>query len=68
MPGLLLITESLEPVKYLVAVGLMKLGAPAVVPSDYPFPYGNRITSDAPAEAVALGSTFPNLRVQSFEG
>ena len=68
LPGLLFITEALDPLKYIIALGLMKLGAPAVVPSDYPFPYGNRISADTPLEAVELGCTFPNLRVQPFEG
>lgn len=62
MPGFLLITENLPALKYLVVLGLMKLGAPAVVPPDYPFPYGNWAVAGNPEEAVTLGSQFPNLR------
>ena len=45
LPGLLIVTEDLPPLKYLVTLGLMKLGAPAVVPSSFPFPYGNRVVA-----------------------
>jgi len=64
MPGFLLITENLPALKYLVVLGLMKLGAPAVVPPDYPFPYGNIASAGSPPEAVANGCRFPNLRLR----
>ncbi len=67
MPGLLIITEDLPPLKYLVALGLMKLGAPAVVPSTFPFPYGNRVVADTPDEVVDRGSRFENLRARFYK-
>jgi CO dehydrogenase/acetyl-CoA synthase beta subunit len=64
MPGFLLVTENLPALKYLVILGLMKLGAPAVVPPDYPFPYGNIAVAGGPQGAVAAGCRFPNLRMR----
>jgi CO dehydrogenase/acetyl-CoA synthase beta subunit len=62
MPGFLVIAEDLPPVKYLLTLGLMKLGAPAVVPSSFPFPYGTRVVADTVDEIIERGSRFPNLR------
>ena len=67
MPGFLLVTENLPDLKYLVVLGLMKLGAPAVVPPDYPFPYGNYVVAGSPEEAVSRGCLFPNLRMRYEE-
>lgn len=66
MPGMIIITEDLPPLKYLIALGMMKLGAPAVVPSSFPFPYGNRIVADTADEAVDHGSHFENLRAHFY--
>ena len=68
MPGFLAITEDLPPVKYLVTLGLMKLGAPAVVPPTFPFPYGTRVVARTPSEIVERGSRFPNLRQRYYRG
>ncbi|NJD01029.1 MAG: hypothetical protein FIA99_00150 [Ruminiclostridium sp.] len=68
MPGFMIITDALEPLKYLIALGIMKLGAPALVPSSFPFPYGNRITTDNPLELVESGVHFPNLRMRYYNG
>ena len=67
MPGFILITENLPALKYLVVLGLMKLGAPAVVPPDYPFPYGNRTIAGSPEEAGEGCCLFPNLRMLRHE-
>lgn len=66
MPGFMIINEDLEPLKYLIALGIMKLGAPALVPSSFPFPYGNRIVTDNPLELVESGIHFPNLRMRYY--
>ena len=66
MPGFMIITEDLEPLKYLVALGIMKLGAPALTPSTFPFPYGKRIATDEPAKLVEAGVHFPNLRMRYY--
>jgi hypothetical protein len=66
MPGLIIITKDLPPLTYLIALGLMKLGAPAVVPSTFPFPYGNRIIADGVPQILERGSRFRNLRQRYF--
>lgn len=66
MPGFIIINEDLPPLKYLVALGLMKLGAPAVVPSTFPFPYGNRIVADIIDDKVSRGMSFSNLRIRYY--
>ncbi|TFG71104.1 MAG: hypothetical protein E4H27_05315 [Anaerolineales bacterium] len=67
MPGFILVTENLPDLKYLVVLGLMKLGAPAVVPPDYPFPYGNYVVASSPEQALSRGCLFPNLRMRYEE-
>lgn len=62
LPGFIIINEDLSDLKYLVTLGLMKLGAPAVVPSTFPFPYGNRVIADNAVDKVDRGIRFPNLR------
>ncbi len=66
MPGFMIITEDLEPLKYLVALGIMKLGAPALVPTTFPFPYGRRIVTDDPVRLIEDGVHFPNLRMRYY--
>ena len=66
MPGFMIIADDLPPLKYCVSMGIMKLGAPAVVPSSFPFPYGNRVTADSVEDIITRGSGFPNLRVRCY--
>lgn len=66
MPGLMIIAEDLDPLKYLIALGMMKLGAPALVPPSFPFPYGTRIATDNPLQLVESGLHFPNLRLRYY--
>ncbi len=68
MPGFIVIRGGLEPLKLVVALGLMKLGAPAVVPSSFPFPYGRRIVADESGRIIDAGLHFPNLRVRRYRG
>lgn len=66
MSGFIIIYQDLPPLKYLVTLGLMKLGAPAVVPSTYPFPYGNRVVADNIDDIIDRSLRFPNLRVRYY--
>lgn len=66
MPGLIVICQDLPPLKYLITLGLMKLGAPAVVPSTFPFPYGRRVVADSIPDIIEKGSAFPNLRQRYY--
>jgi CO dehydrogenase/acetyl-CoA synthase beta subunit/nitroreductase len=67
MPGFIIIYRDLSPLKYLIILGLMKLGAPAVVPSTYPFPYGRRIIAHSIPEILASGNQFSNLRQRYYK-
>ena len=66
MPGVLIVRRDLPPLKYLVALGLMKLGAPALVPSTFPFPYGNRVVADTDSEILQRINGFENLRTRTY--
>ena len=67
MPGFLIIYDDLPPVKYLLALGLIKMGAPAVVPPTFPFPYGRRVVASDVQEIVERGGAFENLRQRYFD-
>ena len=67
LPGFLMITEDLPPLKYLLALGLMKMGAPAVVPPSFPFPYGRTVRAEGAGEMVQAGRSFPNLRARYYQ-
>ena len=62
----MIIYKDLPPLKYLLTLGLMKLGAPAVVPSTFPFPYGNRVVADNIDEMIRRGIQFSNLRLRYY--
>jgi hypothetical protein len=68
MPGLLILREGLDPLKYVLALGLMKLGAPALVPSSFPFPYGNRVVADTVPDIFSRLNGFQNLRQKHYKG
>lgn len=67
MPGFIIICEDLPELKYLIALGLIKLGAPAIVPSTFPFPYGNRVVADSIDDIVDSGMRFSNLRLRYYK-
>jgi len=67
LPGLIMLSGELPPLKYLITLGLMKLGAPAVVPSTFPFPYGNRVMADRLEDVLEKGCRFPNLRQRYYK-
>ncbi|MDP2871546.1 MAG: hypothetical protein Q8P31_03320 [Bacillota bacterium] len=66
LPGCMIICADLPPLKYLCALGLMKLGAPAAVPRSFPFPYGTRVVADDIPHMVEESLRFPNLRLRYF--
>ena len=67
MPGFIIISKDLPILKYLITLGLMKMGAPAVVPSTFPFPYGNRVVADNIDDIFNRGLLFPNLRLKYYK-
>lgn len=67
MPGMIIILQDLPPLKYLITLGLMKMGAPAIVPSTFPFPYGYRLVADNIPDILKNITAIPNLRQRYFE-
>lgn len=67
MPGFMVIAQDLPPLAYHIALGLMKLGCPAVVPPTFPFPYGNRIVAQGVNEIMDAAGRFPNLRQRYYK-
>jgi acetyl-CoA decarbonylase/synthase, CODH/ACS complex subunit beta len=66
MPGLIVVCADLPPLKYLVTLGLMKLGAPAIVPGSFPFPYGYRLVADTIPDILERIGHLPNLRQRYY--
>ena len=64
MPGVVVATGPLSPVEALLVLGLMYLGAPAVVRPSFPYDYGRRAFAASVDEIVAAAGRFPNLRVR----
>ena len=64
MPGVVVASDGLSPVENLLVLGLMHLGAPAVVPPSFPYNYGNRAFAESVDEIVEGAARFPNLRIR----
>jgi hypothetical protein len=64
LPGVVVATAPLSPVEALLVLGLMYLGAPAVVPPSFPYDYGRRMIAETVDDIVDAASRFPNLRVR----
>jgi hypothetical protein len=61
-PGLLICRGRMDDLELTLSLAAMKLGVPAIVPQDYPFPVGRHVraqTLDQIADAVVA---FPNVR------
>ena len=61
-PGLIVCRGRLSELELALSLAAMKMGVPAVVPRDYPFPLGRTIRADAPAEIVEAVAGFANIR------
>lgn len=68
MPGVVIAHEKLTPVEELLLLGLMKMGAPAVVPTDYPWDLGSYVRAEGTDRIVEAATKFPNLRVKEIQG
>ncbi|NLF37943.1 hypothetical protein GX586_00770 [bacterium] len=68
MPGVVVAHGALMPVEELLLLGLMKLGASAVVPPSYPFEQGRQVRAEGVDEIVTAAVRFPNLRVREADG
>jgi acetyl-CoA decarbonylase/synthase complex subunit beta len=67
LPGLIIVCADLPPLKYLITLGLMKLGAPAIVPGTFPFPYGYRLVAEDVEEILERIGHLPNLRQRYYQ-
>ena len=68
MPGVVVAHGKLTPIEELLLLGLMKMGAPAVVPTEYPWDMGNYVRAEGSDRIVEAATKFPNLRVKEIQG
>ncbi len=68
MPGVVVAHGKLTPIEELLLLGLMKMGAPAVVPTAYPWDLGSHIRAEGIDRIVEAAIRFPNLRVKEIQG
>ncbi|MEE8413587.1 MAG: hypothetical protein V3R96_03450, partial [Dehalococcoidales bacterium] len=60
MPGVVVANGELTPVEELLLLGLMKMGAPAVVPNKYPWDLGRYVRAEGADNIVGAATKFPN--------
>ena len=68
MPGVVVAHGKLTPAEELLCLGLMKMGAPAVVPPDYPWDLGRQVRAEGVEQILEAATKFPNLRVKDIGG
>ncbi len=68
MPGVVVAHGKLTPVEELLLLALMKMGAPAVVPQDYPYDFGRYVRAKGTEQIIEAATKFPNLRVKEIQG
>jgi len=61
-PGLVVCHGHLDDLELAVSLASMKLGVPAAVPGDYPFPLGRQVRVDSVEEVETALPAFPNIR------
>lgn len=68
MPGVVVAHGELTPVEELLLLALMKMGAPAVVPPEYPYDFGRYVRAEGTLQILTAATKFPNLRVKDISG
>jgi len=68
MPGVVVAHGKLTPVEELLLLALMKMGAPAVVPNDYPWDFGRYVRAEGLEKTIEAATKFPNLRIKDIRG
>jgi len=61
-PGLLVCRGEMSDLELTLSLAAMKMGVPAIVPRNYPFPLGRILRMDALDEVVESVGAFPNIR------
>ena len=68
MPGVVVAHGNLTPTEELLLLGLMKMGAPAVVPPNYPWDLGRYVRAEGTQQIIEAAVRFPNLRIKDIGG
>jgi len=68
LPGVLVVCGQRCELEALLALAMMKLGCPAIVPQEFPFEEGRQARVAGDEEALDAIATLPNLRVREVEG
>lgn len=68
LPGVLIVRGRVSQLEALLALAMMKLGCPAIVPPDFPFEEGRQARAEDAEEVLDAIATLPNLRVREAEG
>ncbi len=68
LPGVLIVRGRCSELECVLAMAMMKLGCPAVVPHDFPFEEGRQARVHTEEEALNAIATLPNMRVREQEG
>lgn len=61
-PGLLVCRGKLSAVEAVLSLAAMRIGVPAITPSDYPFPFGRQVRASSLVELVEAVSSFSTIR------
>jgi hypothetical protein len=61
-PGLIICSGAMDDLELTLSLAAMKMGVPAIVPTDYPFPLGTHARTDDPAAMQEAVVAFPNIR------
>lgn len=61
-PGLLICRGKMTDLELTLSLAAMKMGVPAIVPNDYPFPLGRTAVAESPEDIRKSVVAFPNIR------
>jgi acetyl-CoA decarbonylase/synthase, CODH/ACS complex subunit beta len=61
-PGLVVCRGKLSAVEAVLSLAAMRIGVPAITPSDYPFPFGRQVRASSLVELVEAVSSFSTIR------
>ena len=68
LPGVLIVRDGATELESVLALAMMKLGCPGVVPPEFPFEEGYQARVGSDGEALDAIATLPNLRVLEVAG
>jgi hypothetical protein len=68
LPGVIIVRGKVSALEALLALAMMKLGCPAIVPPDFPYEEGRQARVGDAGDVIDALATLPNLRVREAEG